>query len=78
MPKFDKIKISSLIFSSICFIGCLCHVIQVTEVYLTFQTKTDVSFDSRSQIVVPMVSFCTLRVDSLKIFNKNSTKFKNI
>lgn len=53
-----KIKISYLIFIVLCFVGCLYHVIKVTEVYLAFHTKIDVSFDSKSQIVVPLVTFC--------------------
>ena len=56
--KRIKTKISHLIFIALCFIGCLYHVIKVTEVYLSFQTKIDVSFDTESQIVVPLVSFC--------------------
>ena len=51
-------RISYLIFIALCFVGCLYHVIKVTEVYLAFQTKIDISFDTRSQIVVPLVSFC--------------------
>lgn len=53
-----KVKISHLIFIVICFVGCLYHVIKITEVYLAFHTKIDVSFDSQSQIVVPLVTFC--------------------
>ena len=56
--KLIKTKISYLIFITLCFVGCLYHVIKVTEVYLSFQTKIDVSFDTKSQIVVPLVSFC--------------------
>ena len=56
--KLIKTKISYLIFIALCFVGCLYHVIKVTEIYLAFQTKIDVSFDTKSQIVIPLVSFC--------------------
>ena len=39
-------------------VGCVYHVFEVTRVFLAFQTKIDFSFDSTSEIVVPMVSFC--------------------
>ena len=53
--KSNLIKISFIV---LCLIGCLYHIIQITDVYLKFQTKIDVSLDSNSQIVVPLVSFC--------------------
>ena len=64
MAKFSSIFSKSFayfIFILVCMIGCLYHVTQITQVYLTFQTKIDVSFDAKSQIVVPMVSFCKSR-----------------
>ena len=56
--KHYKISIPYIIFICACFFGCLYHVSQVIQVYLTFQTKVDVSFDSESQIVVPTIGFC--------------------
>ena len=32
------------------FIGCLYHVIQITEVFLKFQTKVDVSFEGEVKL----------------------------
>ena len=48
---------------------------KITGVYLKFETKIDVSFDSANQIVVPLVSFCkprhALMIDeSLRDFSK--------
>lgn len=56
---FKLIKSKMLYLSLIMFylIGCIYHVIQVTEVYLTFQTKIDVSFDL-SPIVIANKAFC--------------------
>lgn len=59
--KFNKSKFAYLIFIMICFSGCIYHVIQVTAIFLKFQTQTDVLLDSESQIVVPMVTLCTER-----------------
>ena len=56
--KHCKVSIPYIIFISACFFGCLYHVSQVIQVYFTFQTKVDVSFDSKSQIAVPTISFC--------------------
>ena len=85
MNKFNcklRIKVSYLIFIIFCLIGCAYHIAQVIKVYLTFQTKIDVSFDSTSQIVVPLVSFCKPRFalmineslrDHLIVLNTTST-----
>ena len=56
-----KFSIPFIIFIALCLIGCLYHVIEITDVYLKYQTKVDVSFDGDSQIVVPLVTFCRLR-----------------
>lgn len=58
--KFKSLKINKLhlIFICFCIFGCFYHVIKMTQVFLKFQTKTDVSLDSESQITVPMVSMC--------------------
>ena len=56
--KHCKVSIPYIIFISACFFGCLYHVSQVIQVYFTFQTKVDVSFDSKSQIAVPTICFC--------------------
>lgn len=59
--KLIKSKILYLLFIVFCLVGCIYHVTQITQVYLTFQTKIDVSFDSTNQIVVPLISFCKPR-----------------
>lgn len=41
-------------------------MVQVTQVFLTFETKADVSLDSESQIVVPKVSLCKPLFDLYK------------
>ena len=66
MLKLCKNKIWFLIFISICFLGCLYHVTKVTEVFLTFRTKVDVSIDTQSQIVIPMVTFCMPTYNMIK------------
>ena len=53
-----KISYKYLFFILIVSFGCLYHVIQVTLVYLKFETKIDVSFDLESPPVIPMISFC--------------------
>lgn len=53
-----NISIKYLLFSSLVFIGCSYQITKVFEGYLDFQTKIGVSFDSKSQIVIPMISFC--------------------
>lgn len=52
--RLYKISFPDLIFISACFFECLYHVIQIT-VYLNFQTKIDISFDSKSQITIPII-----------------------
>lgn len=46
-----KISLKYLIFIFI-LIGCSYQVIQVIKVYLEFETKVDVSFDSKNQNVI--------------------------
>ena len=43
---------------TLCLLGCLYQVIQVSKVYFKYATKVNVKIDSTSQIVVPLVSFC--------------------
>lgn len=59
-----KISITYLIFTIIIFFGCLYQITQVIDVYFQFETKVDVSFDSKSQIVIPMLSFCRNTISS--------------
>lgn len=53
-----NISIKYLLFISFVFIGCSYQIAKVFQGYLDFQTKIGVSFDSKSQIVIPMISFC--------------------
>lgn len=64
--KFCKISIPKFIFILICFVGCLYHVTKVTEVYFKYQTRVEISLDSQSQIVVPVVTFCREKIYSFK------------
>lgn len=50
-----------LLFLVFCLIGCLYQVYQVTDVYLAYRTKVDVSFESKSQFKVPLTTFCKTR-----------------
>lgn len=73
--SFSRLSFTYLVFILVCFFGCLYHVTQITQVYLTFQTKVDISFDEKSQIVVPMVSFCKNR---LFLYEHNENFLKDI
>lgn len=65
-----KLSISFIIFIALCLAGCLYHVIEITDVYLKYQTKVDVSFDGDSQIVVPLVTFCRMKEASYRNIEK--------
>lgn len=52
---------------SLCLIGCLYHVSEISSVYLKYETKIDVTIESSDQIVVPLISFCQPTNYSLKI-----------
>ena len=67
-------KKAYLIFILICLIGCLYHVVKVTQVFLTFETKVDVSLDSESQIVVPKITFCKALSHSYKSNRRKTDK----
>ena len=54
----QKISIKYLMFIFLISIGCLYHVVQVTLVFLEFETKIDVSID-KTELGIPMVSFCS-------------------
>ena len=54
----NKISLLNLFFILLCFVGCFYQVIQVSHVYFKYSTKIDVTIDTSSQIVVPLVSFC--------------------
>ena len=53
-----------LLFILFIIIGCSYQVIQVTKVYFEFETTVDVSFNPRSEIAIPIVSFCKYTVKS--------------
>ena len=53
-----KISVKYLFFILIISVGCLYQVIQVTIVFLEFETKIDISID-KNDLTIPMVSFCT-------------------
>ena len=54
---FSKILYKYLLFILIVSFGCLYHVIQVTLVYLQFETKIDFSIN-KNDLTIPMISFC--------------------
>ena len=73
MEMFEKIKhlvhkisLTYLIFMTLCLLGCLYQVIQISQVYLKYATKVNVKIDTSSQIVVPLVSFCKTTNTSYK------------
>ena len=68
---FNKVSLQHLIFIIICLLGCLYHIIQVSDVYFKFATKIDVTIDNSNQIVVPLVTFCKSTDHSSKIPLKN-------
>ena len=59
-----------LLFILIVFAGCLYQMIQVIQVYLKFETKIDLSYDQKSEIVIPMISSCK----PTKFMFRNSSK----
>lgn len=63
---FEKIAFSYLIFIIFCFVGCIYHVVQISQVYFSFHTKVDVQVDLSNQITVPMVSLCKSTYQSMK------------
>ena len=59
LRKFiPKLSIKYLIFIIFIMIGCSYQIIKVTQVFLKFETKVDVSYDQNNENVIPMVSFC--------------------
>ena len=53
----SKISYKYLLFILIISFSCLYHIIQVTLVYLKFETKIDISID-KNNLTIPIVSFC--------------------
>ena len=53
----SKFSTKYLIFIFLISLGCLYHIVQVTLVFLKFETKVDVSID-KTEIGIPMISFC--------------------
>ena len=70
--KLFKISISYLIFICFCFAGCLYHIIEVTRVFLQFQTKIDVSLDNNDLFLPPIISFCAQTFYSTKNPSENT------
>ena len=66
-----KISLKYLFFISIISVGCLYQVIQVTLVFLEFETKIDISID-KNDLTIPMVSFCT---ESFVLFKTKMNHF---
>ena len=61
-----KISLPYLIFMTLCLLGCLFQVIQISKVYFKYATKINIKIDTSSQIVVPLVSFCKTTNTSYK------------
>ena len=55
--SMPKISYKYLLFILIISVGCLYQVIQVTLVYIQFETKIDFSID-KNDLTIPMISFC--------------------
>ena len=69
-----KISIKYLLFIFMIIIGCSYQVIHVSKVYFEFETKIDLKYNEKSEVVIPMVSFCMPTVYSFR----NSSKSKSI
>ena len=69
-----KLSIKYLLFIFIIIIGCSYQVIHVSKVYFEYETKIDVKYNQKSEIVIPMVSFCRPTIYSFR----NSSEPKSI
>ena len=77
-----NLPIKYLIFIIIITVGCSYQIIQVTQVFLKFETKIDISYDGNNEIIIPMVSFCKptlhmLRNSSQRIEGLSPAQFYN-
>ena len=46
------------------FVGCFCQIMKVTQVDFEFETKVDVLFDFKRQLII--VTFCRFALSILK------------
>ena len=53
-----KLSIKFLLFIIFIIIGCSYQIIQLTQVFLKFETKVDLKYEQNNEVVIPMVSFC--------------------
>ena len=53
-----KLSIKYLIFIIFIIIGCSFQIIQLTQVFLKFETKVQLKYEQNNEIVISMVSFC--------------------
>ena len=73
-----KLSIPYIILIILIFIGCLYHVIQITEVFLKFQTKVDVSFEGEVKLWFLWLRFAeTEEHRSSFSFGKSNEKRQN-
>ena len=73
LRKFiPKLSIKHLLFVILIIIGCSYQIIQVTQVFLKFETKIDVKYDENNENAIPMVSFCK----PTKFMFRNSSQVK--
>ena len=69
-----KLSIKYLLFIIIIIIGCSYQIIQLTQVFLKFETKVDVKYDQDNEIVIPIVSFCKRTFAVFRDSSRNSSK----
>ena len=69
-----KLSIKYLLFIILIIIGCSYQVIQVTKVFLKFETKVDVKYEQNNEIVIPMVSFCKETSEMFRNSSKRSSQ----
>ena len=87
MAKFitkliPKISIKYLLFIILIIIGCSYQIIQVTQLFLKFETKIEVKYEQNDEIIIPMVSFCkptrfSFRNSSQKIIGLSPAQIYN-
>ena len=54
------------LYSIVCLIGCIYQSFKLSQIYFTYETSTNVKYESESYVELPAITICYKKLNQLK------------
>ena len=66
MARFKFQDYFSVLSKFLCFFGCVYQMIQINEIYFSYQTSTDIKYQDDNEFDQPSITVCYMKTDQVK------------